>query len=511
MKNIIFITLFLCFHFSYSQICPTGGTQKKPPKGIFAGAITGKSEGIASNDPNAIIGPDGQPSKHWVSVKDRLPYTILYENDKSAGAPAKYIKITTPIEPKQDPATFQLGGFGFNSLTFSVPPNTPSYYNRLDCRDSLGLYVDVTAGYDINTNEAFWELQSIDPVTLLPPTNPFIGLLLLQDSTKPTSGHGFVNFSVKPKKTAVTLDTIVDHASILFDSNDTIPTNLHKNTIDAFAPISTLNNITAVGPNKVALSWTGADDTGGSGIKSYTLYVSTNSTSFYILKAGITRTDTTIKLAPDSSYCFFVLATDSVDNVETLRPSTIKCVTVGSSVLPITWLYFNGTKKGKNNLLQWATATENNSKEFHLERSLTGRDFARIATIAAKGNSTIKQEYAHTDVGVDQLNSSVIYYRLKEIDLDGSYTYSNIVRLNYDSRAVFNSIVYPNPTSGSLTVTVGDSKLIGSMATVVDLNGRIIQKVKLGSQSQTFNFSSFTNGIYFIRLVNSEILKVEKF
>ncbi|MEI9809556.1 MAG: hypothetical protein WDO16_17745 [Bacteroidota bacterium] len=68
-----------------------------------------------------------------------------------------------------DAASFQLGSFGFNSLTFAVQPGTASYYQRLDCRDSLSLYIDVTAGYDQLAHQAFWEFQSIDPVTLLPP------------------------------------------------------------------------------------------------------------------------------------------------------------------------------------------------------------------------------------------------------------------------------------------------------------------------------------------------------
>jgi RHS repeat-associated protein len=488
---------------------PTGGTQKPTTKsGNQPGGS--KGEGISSHDPNEIIGPTGQPSKAWVSVNDRLPYTITFENAKTAGAPAKYVKVITPIEPKQDPATFQLGSFAFNNLTFNVPTNAPSYYNRLDCRDSLGLYVDITAGYDVVKNEAFWEFQSIDPVTLLPPTSPMVGFLLLQDSTKPASGHGFVNFSIKPKTNAITLDTIVAKAKIVFDSNDTIPTNLHKNTIDAFAPTSHMNTLPATSPNPVQLSWTGTDDVGGCGVKSYTLYVSTNGVSFYILKSGITRTDTTIRLAQDSSYCFFVLATDSVGNMEALRPGEIKCTTISGGVLPVTWLYFRGTNKDKDNVLEWATTNEQNSKNFILERSLNAVNFSSIATIAAQGNSTSQQNYDYKDVGIDKLNSAVFYYRLKQFDLNGSFKTSNIVRLNYNQKGIINSIVYPNPTQGMITVTVGDRALVGTQALVYDVNGRLLQQVKITAQSQSFNFSSLTNGTYFIRLENKKVMKIIK-
>ncbi len=492
--------------------CPqngnSGGTRKRK---IWSYLPNGDSVQIVqSYDPNAILGPDGVAAKKWVSVHDVLPYTILYENDKSATAPAKYVKVIYPIDGKQAANTFNLGSFGFNNQTFSIPPNTPSYSQRLDVRDSLGLFVDITAGYDITTNQAFWEFQSIDPTTLLPPTNPTKGFLLLQDSSKVNNGHAFVNFSIKPKQTDITLDTIHAEAKIIFDGNDTIPTNYHTNTVDAFPPTSHMNALPANSLNPVSLSWTGTDDVGGSGVKSYTLYVSTNGVSFYILKSGITRTDTTVRLAPDSSYCFFVLATDSVGNMEQLRQSEIKCTFVSGSALPVTWLYFNGTNKGKNNLLQWATANEINSKEFNLERSLNAINFSSIATIASQGNSSTQQNYTYTDVGIDKLNSAVMFYRVKQIDNSGLFKYSNIVRLNYAEIAETKSIVYPNPTQGIINVTVGDNKLLGTIATVVDVNGKILQQIKITAQSQTFNFSSLANGTYFIKLANKETLRVVK-
>ncbi|MCY7292091.1 MAG: T9SS type A sorting domain-containing protein, partial [Ferruginibacter sp.] len=487
-----------------------GGT-RRPGRPYWFFLPNGDSvEILQSLDPNAIIGPDGVPSKKWVSVKDVLPYTVLYENDKTASAPAKYVKIVYPIDAKQDRTSFALGNYGFNNLLFTVPPNNASYSTRLDVRDSLGLYVDVTAGIDVVNNVAFWEYQSIDPLTLLPPSDPLKGFLLLQDSTNATSGHGFVNFTIKPKTTDITLDTIHAEAKIVFDSNDTISTNYHTNTVDAFAPISHMNALAATSANPVSLSWTGVDDVGGVGVRSFTLYVSTNGVSFAILKTGITRLDTTIVLAGDSSYCFFVLATDSVGNMETLRQSEIKCTIVSGAVLPISWLYFRGSNKGKNNFLEWATENEQNNKAFELQRSLTGVNFAGISSIASQGNSNTQQTYSYKDAGIDKLNSAVMYYRIKQIDLNGSFKYSNIVRLNYNIKEKINSIVYPNPTPGMITVTVGENSLIGTIAVVMDVNGRVIQQIKIAAQSQSINLNNFSNGTYFIRLQNKEVLRIIK-
>ncbi|MBL0268088.1 MAG: hypothetical protein IPP99_05360 [Chitinophagaceae bacterium] len=140
--------------------------------------------------------------------------------------------------------------------------------------DSTGLFIDMTAGYDIVTNNIFWEFQAIDPITLLPPEDPLAGFVFVQDTLNPEYGHGFVNFTIKPRQDAQTLDTIGARAFIVFDQNDTIPTNIHKNTIDAVAPVSQINTITSISTNPITLSWTGADDANGSGIDYYTVYVS---------------------------------------------------------------------------------------------------------------------------------------------------------------------------------------------------------------------------------------------
>ncbi len=485
---------------------PTGGDRKPPPLPPFGPGWWFWL--IMPMDPNEIIGPEGQPDKRWVSVRDRLPYTILCENDKSASAPAKYIRISTPIEPKQDAKTFQLGSFGFNNLNFQVPEGLASYYTRLDVRDSLGLYVDVVAGYDQLRNEAFWEFQSIDPVTLLPTEEPLKGLLLLQDSTRPDYGHGFVTYSIKPVETAVTGDTIGARAKIVFDGNDTIPTNIYTNTIDAFAPGSSLNE-PSFANGAVTLRWGGIDDPGGSGLRHYDLYVSSDGSNFSLLRGALTRTDTTIALA-GGLYHFFVLATDSVGNTEVLRPGAVKTVFVSGTTLPVNWLTFSGKNVAKDNLLEWSTASEQNSKEFKVQRSLNGTGFTTIGTVAAAGNSSSARSYQYTDKNIDRLNSAVMYYRLQQVDRDGKATLSNVVRLTYQGASKQPSIVYPNPTRGAITISIGDRTLLNTNANVFDQSGKLLQVVRINSQSQAVDLSRYVSGTYYIRLQNKEVLKIVK-
>lgn len=485
--------------------CPNGGTRRRP---IYIYDPISMMYVLAGYDPNEIIGPAGQQDKAWVSVNDRLPYTITFENDTTATAAVRYVHVSTEIEPKQDPATLELGSFGFNSQSFTIPQGTSSYYQRVDARDSTGLYVDITAGYDVINNRVFWNLQAIDPVTLIPPTDPYAGFLFLQDSTNEEYGHGFVNFSFKPRSNAVTLDTIGARAKIVFDDNDTIPTNIHTNTIDAFPPTSHMNTISATS-NPITLSWTGADDTGGCGIDYYTIYISRDQVNYSVLIPRISSTDTTLMLPTDTTYCFFVLATDRVGNKETLRPGEIKCSFI-STPLPVTWLYFKGKTVGKNNILDWATANEQNSKQFDVERSLNSTDFSRIGVVAAAGNSSQTNTYQYTDFDIDRLNIEYMFYRLKQVDLDNNFKYSSVVRLSYIGNNVAKSIIYPNPTSGTVTILLGDKSQVGTIATIYDINGRLLRNIKISATSQPVDLSEYVNGVYFIKLSNNEVLKVVK-
>lgn len=486
------------------------GTQR-PPHGPRGDGTSGRTRVLQSNDPNEIIGPAGQPDKRWVSVKDRLPYTVTYENSEAATAPAKYVKVIVPVHEKMDPGTFQLSNLGFNNMTFSVPPLSASNYQRLDARDSLGLWIDMTAGFDPMKNEFFWEFQSIDPVTFMAPSDPLKGFLLTQDTTesKTNNGHGFVNFSIKPVANAHTLDSILAFASIVFDLNDTIPTNIEKNVIDAVAPTSHLDPLDANYNNFIPLSWSGQDDPNGCGVDFYTLYISTDGINFSILKDKIKRTDTTFTGLPNTSYYFFVLATDSVGNTEQMGPGAIKGTYLGA-VLPVSWLYFTGLNKGKKNLLEWATANERNTKEYRVERSFDAQEFKPIGSVMAAGNTTGNSSYQFTDYDIDKLGESVMYYRLAQIDKDGRSQLSNVVRINYTSVQTSKTIVYPNPTKGMITIVIGDQELVGSVANLFDEAGKLLQSVKITSVNQQLNLSGYTNGIYFIKLANKEVLKIMK-
>ena len=294
---------------------------------VFARDATSKCSGRAevtlnfvpamcSRDPNEIYGPKGYGEAKFVSRDLSMPYTIFFENDPElAQAPAQKVVITHAFDPHVNRSSLKLGDFGFANMVFSVPPNTSSYSNRLDLRDSLGYYVDVTAGINITTNSAFWIFQTIDPATGLPPVNPMLGFLPVDDSLH--KGEGFVSFTVKPRTSTLTGDTVKAAATIVFDYNAPIATNLWTNVVDAGNPVSQVNTLAAsYDSTAVALNFTSSDDEGGSGVKLVELWVSDNGEVYE--RYGEYPPDTTLNFTGLAchNYRFFSIAYDHTGNTE---------------------------------------------------------------------------------------------------------------------------------------------------------------------------------------------------
>lgn len=279
---------------------------------------TSTSGGI-SVDPNEIIGPMGYDSIHWVSVKDVLNYTILFENDPEfASANAQKVDVRFTFEDKAQMKGFGLGMFGFANRSWGIENTPAAYQNRLDLRDSMHIYVDLTAGIDVVKQQAFWTFSSIDPETGLNPWQVDRGMLPVNDSTH--VGEGFVKFQLIPNESLKTGDTISIAANIVFDQNDTIPTNRWCVTVDAGAPTSKVKGKKdSKNENLYHLTVQAADDENGSGLKRVVLYQANN---FGIYEEyAVCPLDTVIdfEAEPGHQYSFYTLAEDNVGNMEALK------------------------------------------------------------------------------------------------------------------------------------------------------------------------------------------------
>lgn len=279
-----------------------------------------------SYDPNDILGPDGFGPERWVQADQLLNYTIRFENDPElATAPAQVVRITEQLDADLDFRTFRVGDFAIGATVVDVPDNRAFYADRIDLTDELGVLVDVVAGIDVATGEAFWEFSAIDPNTGEAPTDALVGLLP-PNLTSP-EGEGFVTYSVRPRGDAETGDVIDATATIIFDVNEPIDTPPIFNTLDADDPVSAVDAL----PSNVAtttfdVSWSGVDVEGGSGLAGFDVYVSANGGPFELFLAGTTLTTAPFVGEYGTQYEFYSVARDNAGNVED-APGTLDAVT----------------------------------------------------------------------------------------------------------------------------------------------------------------------------------------
>lgn len=174
-------------------------------------------------------------------------------------------------------------------------------------------------------------------------------------------------------------------------------------------------------------------------------------------------------------------------------------------VLPLNLISFTGTKVNSGNLLQWKTSTEVNTKSFDIERQLaiSSAPWVKISSQTAVGNGA--NNYSYTDA---EKLSGTVYYRLKMIDIDGRFTYSNIVKL--DNKLTNQSSIYPNPITTTATLEVGDRKLLNTYATILDVNGRTLKTILIKDNFEIINMSGLPSGLYVLRLANGETQKLIK-
>jgi hypothetical protein len=285
-----------------------------------------------------------------------MPYLIRFENDpKFATAPAIKVVIELPVDEDVNLFSVRLGDFGFANMTFSVPTNTTAYTTRLDVRDSLGVYVDVTAGIDVPSKKVFWIFESVDPITGVAPTSTTLGMLPIND-TITRRGEGFVNFSFKPKSSTITGDTVLAQAAIVFDVNGAIYTNEYSNIIDAQAPNSQLkdNLPDILDSTNIHLSWTAQDDPGGCGVRDYILFVANNGGPFLVHQSNILDTFFVFRGTEGATYSFFTSAVDHVGNIEPYKAKGELTVSIsGSPAVAITGFDKNKYCAGDSLVVNW--------------------------------------------------------------------------------------------------------------------------------------------------------------
>ncbi len=181
-----------------------------------------------------------------------------------------------------------------------------------------------------------------------------------------------------------------------------------------------------------------------------------------------------------------------------------------SSPLPVRLVSFSGKPGDAGNELEWITASEVNNKGFEIERrdELTG-DFVFVGFVNGHGTTSMLNTYIYND----DVTSSA-YYRLKQVDFDGRFEYSQVIyidRSNVNSTFSSGNVsinIYPNPAVNSVSVEVADGADWELNVKLVDINGKEVnvpvQEKSADGRKLTLDVSAVRKGVYFIESVNGQ-------
>jgi Secretion system C-terminal sorting domain len=166
--------------------------------------------------------------------------------------------------------------------------------------------------------------------------------------------------------------------------------------------------------------------------------------------------------------------------------------------LGIEFLSFTGQQKAGADVLDWQTLNEKNVAHFVIEHGANSFSFNKMAQVKAAGNTNGIIDYAYTNANPDNGNN---FYRLKMVDEDGTFIYSNVILLKTTmSKSVIS--VYPNPAATVLNINVASITKLAAQIHVFDVQGKIVyqQKLDAGNGATSIDVQAWASGNYIIKI-----------
>lgn len=176
--------------------------------------------------------------------------------------------------------------------------------------------------------------------------------------------------------------------------------------------------------------------------------------------------------------------------------------TIGNnnSALPVILSSFNTTCKNNGANLVWVTQFEQNSSVFEIEKSKDGNNWTKIGTVNANG---VASDYNFTDK-----EAGLAYYRLKQIDIDGKFTYSKVLSSNCELKSI-TLMLYPNPASSFTELRFTSPKESRTDINIYAENGQLVRSIKTtvqqGVNTIRINLNGLSNGVYTLKINNDEL------
>jgi YD repeat-containing protein len=324
------------------EIGPDQPLTPTPPGGSDPGGATTV---VNSEDPNSLVGPSGIGTQNYLAATSLLAYQIKFQNASSATGPAQQVVISDPLDPHLDLSSFQLTGLGFGNNVVAIPPGQQDYQTTLSLTlNGTTLDVAIDVWLDTDTRQVHAVFQSLDPATSLPPAAS-LGFLPPEDGTG--RGTGYISYVIDAAAGVTTGTQIRNVAAITFDGNPVITTDQVNPqdasqgldpdkqalvTIDAAPPTSRVSPLPEMsrGPS-FTVSWSGQDDTGGSGIRAFNIWVSDNGGPYTLWQTNTANTSAVFSGQTGHTYAFYSQAIDNVGNVEATHATADSTTTAASA------------------------------------------------------------------------------------------------------------------------------------------------------------------------------------
>jgi len=207
-------------------------------------------------------------------------------------------------------------------------------------------------------------------------------------------------------------------------------------------------------------------------------------------------------LRTTTSYSF------TISSASTSKGNRFLIIINDPSSLPVTWLSFNGEKQNTNDvLLKWKTANEKNNNHFVIERAIDNNVFAEIGLVKANGNSSSTSAYNFTDKNIFTSDIRTVLYRIKQIDADGKFDYSQTISISNNLKTESANVsVYPNPANDFINIKLS-TRTIGNVTIEInDITGKVITSMQVSNTKDaiTINTQNLQTGIYFLRVTSQQ-------
>jgi len=176
----------------------------------------------------------------------------------------------------------------------------------------------------------------------------------------------------------------------------------------------------------------------------------------------------------------------------------------GTNTLPVKMISFNSAVTKTGVVLKWSTASEKNSDYFEIQKSFDANNFFVIGECRAFGNSNNVINYSFLD---ESNLENVVYYRLKQIDLDGKFEYSKVLIVKSINKSLVS--IFPNPAKlDELKFNINNANNPNFNLEIIDLNGNLLfsKKVEVLTKNQNLQLINLKPGSYFMRILNDNLV-----